>query len=145
MATEVTDPDEHTRLFALAEKIYAGYGPRGTHHGIDAIKTELQSFVKAAPSTIVDVKTLVSDGGTVMLERVDNFEIQGKPFGLEVAGVFEVDGNGESTAGETTTTSSRYKTALQTHWARQADHSNSHRSANGTPLVSGHVTARTTK
>ena len=68
-------------------------GPRGTHHGIDAIKTELQSFVKAAPSTIVDVKTLVSDGGTVMLERVDNFEIQGKPFGLEVAGVFEVDGN----------------------------------------------------
>ena len=68
-------------------------GPRGTHHGIDAIKTELQSFVKATPSTIVDVKTLVSDGGTVMLERVDNFEIQGKPFGLEVAGVFEVDGN----------------------------------------------------
>ena len=69
-------------------------GPRGTHHGIDAIKTELQSFVKTTPSTIVDVKTLVSDGGTVMLERVDNFEIQGKPFGLEVAGVFEVDSNG---------------------------------------------------
>ena len=69
-------------------------GARGTHHGIDAIKTELQSFVKTTPSTIVDVKTLVSDGGTVMLERVDNFEIQGKPFGLEVAGVFEVDSNG---------------------------------------------------
>ena len=26
VATEVTDPDEHTRLLALAEKIYAGYG-----------------------------------------------------------------------------------------------------------------------
>ena len=26
MATEVTDPDEHTRLFVLAEGIYAGYG-----------------------------------------------------------------------------------------------------------------------
>ena len=25
MAAEVTDPDEHVRLFALAEKIYAGY------------------------------------------------------------------------------------------------------------------------
>ena len=25
VATEVTDPDEHTRLLALAEKIYAGY------------------------------------------------------------------------------------------------------------------------
>ena len=26
MATEVADPDEYARLFALAEKIYAGYG-----------------------------------------------------------------------------------------------------------------------
>ena len=26
VAAEVTDPDEHVRLFALAEKVYAGYG-----------------------------------------------------------------------------------------------------------------------
>jgi len=26
VATEVTDPDEHTRLYALAEGVYAGYG-----------------------------------------------------------------------------------------------------------------------
>jgi deazaflavin-dependent oxidoreductase (nitroreductase family) len=26
MATEVADPDEYARLFALAEKVYAGYG-----------------------------------------------------------------------------------------------------------------------
>ena len=26
MATEVTDPDEYVRLYALAEKVYAGYG-----------------------------------------------------------------------------------------------------------------------
>jgi limonene-1,2-epoxide hydrolase len=69
-------------------------GPRGTHHGIDAIKTELQDFVKTIPSTIIEFKTLVSEGGTVMLERVDHFEIQGKPFVMEVAAVFEVDGNG---------------------------------------------------
>ena len=69
-------------------------GPRGIHHGIGAIKAELQSFVKVTPSTIVDVKTLVANGGTVMAERVDNFEFQGKPFGLEVAAVFEVDGSG---------------------------------------------------
>lgn len=26
VATEVTDPDEYTRLYALAERVYAGYG-----------------------------------------------------------------------------------------------------------------------
>ena len=26
VATEVTDPDQHARLFALAEKVFAGYG-----------------------------------------------------------------------------------------------------------------------
>ena len=66
-------------------------GPRGVHHGIGAIKALIQSFVKVTPSTIVDVKTLVATGGTVMVERVDNFDVQGKPFGLEVAAVFEVD------------------------------------------------------
>jgi limonene-1,2-epoxide hydrolase len=70
-------------------------GPRGVHHGIGAIKALIQSFVKVTPSTIVDVKTLVATGGTVMVERVDNFDVQGKPFGLEVAAVFEVDSNGQ--------------------------------------------------
>jgi limonene-1,2-epoxide hydrolase len=69
-------------------------GPRGTHHGIDAIKAELQSMVKMFPSTVIDVRTLVADGRTVMVERVDNFEVQAKPFGLEVAAVFELDGDG---------------------------------------------------
>jgi limonene-1,2-epoxide hydrolase len=50
--------------------------------------------VKVTPCTVVDVKTLVANGGTVMAERVDNFDVQGKPFGLEVAAVFEVDGSG---------------------------------------------------
>ena len=26
MATEVTDPDEYARLYALAENVFAGYG-----------------------------------------------------------------------------------------------------------------------
>jgi limonene-1,2-epoxide hydrolase len=79
--------------FISEDAVYTD-GPRGTHHGIDAIKAELQSMLKMTPSTIIDVKTLVADGATVMTERVDNFEVQGKPFGLEVAAVFEVDGNG---------------------------------------------------
>ena len=69
-------------------------GPRGTHHGIDAIKRELQSFVKTIPSTTIELMTLVSEGGTVMLERVDHFEVQGKPVVMAVAAVFEVDDTG---------------------------------------------------
>jgi limonene-1,2-epoxide hydrolase len=32
-----------------------------------------------------------------MVERVDNFKIQGRPFDLEVAAVFNVDDNGRIT------------------------------------------------
>lgn len=69
-------------------------GPRGTHSGIDAIKAELQSMLKLVPSTAIDVKALVANGDTVITERVDNFEVQGKSFGLEVAAVFKVDNDG---------------------------------------------------
>jgi len=69
-------------------------GPRGVHHGIDAIRAELETMVKVVPSTSVDIKKLVASGGTVMVERVDNFKLGGKPFDLEVATVFDVDDNG---------------------------------------------------
>jgi Limonene-1,2-epoxide hydrolase catalytic domain len=48
-------------------------------------------MAKMISSINIEVKALVANGGTVMTERVDTFEIQGKPFGLEVAAVFEVD------------------------------------------------------
>ena len=90
-----SDLDEMVSFFS-DDAVYTD-GPRGTHHGIDAIKTELRSFVKTIPSTVIEFKTLISEGGTVMLERVDHFEIQGKPIVMEVAAVFEVDGNGRIT------------------------------------------------
>jgi Limonene-1,2-epoxide hydrolase catalytic domain len=49
------------------------------------------------PSTTVDVKSIVATGGTVLTERVDNFKIDGKPIGMEVVGVFDVDANGRIT------------------------------------------------
>jgi limonene-1,2-epoxide hydrolase len=69
-------------------------GPRGVHHGIDAIRAELGTMVKIVPSTSIDIKKLVAEGGTVMVERVDSFKLGGKPFDLEVAAVFDVDDNG---------------------------------------------------
>ena len=72
-------------------------GPRGVHRGIDAIKAEFQLTVSMVPSTTVDIKSLAASEGTVMTERVDNFEVGGKPIGMEVMGVFDVDSNGRIT------------------------------------------------
>jgi limonene-1,2-epoxide hydrolase len=70
-------------------------GPRGTYSGIDAIRAALEAQVQVTPSLTVDVKTLAVDGTTVFIERVDSFEVEGKSFGLEVVGVFELDGDGK--------------------------------------------------
>ena len=69
-------------------------GPRGVHRGVDAIRAELDAALKLVPSTRVDIKALVADGSTVMVERVDNFDIAGKPFAMEIAAAFEVDNDG---------------------------------------------------
>jgi limonene-1,2-epoxide hydrolase len=69
-------------------------GPRGTYRGVTAIRAEIESQVQLVPSLVVEVKNLVATGGTVMVERVDTFEMHGKSFGLEVVGVFEIDGGG---------------------------------------------------
>ena len=119
--------------------------PRGIHHGIGAIKAELQSFVKVTPSTIVDVKTLVANGGTVMAERVDNFEIQGKPFGLEVAAVFEVDGSGRIKRWRDYYDLRSIEDRIAAALARQADHSIHTDGLPGTRSVSGHATANAPK
>lgn len=72
-------------------------GPRGIYRGVDAIRTEVESQVQLVPSITVDVRNLVASGGTVMVERADIFETQGRSFDLEVVGVFEVDDDGKIT------------------------------------------------
>ena len=89
-ALERSDVDELLSYFR-DDAVFVD-GPRGTHEGIDAIRTELQSIAMLS-SLSVEVKALVANGGTVMTERVDTFEIKGKPFGLEIAAVIEVDGD----------------------------------------------------
>ena len=49
------------------------------------------------PSTTVDIKTLTTDRGVVMVEREEPFVIEGKPIDHEVVGVFDVDDNGRIT------------------------------------------------
>ncbi len=90
-----SDLDELVNFFG-DDAIYTD-GPRGVHRGIDAIRAELDAMVKMVPSTAIDVKTLVANGGTVMVERVDTFQIAGTPLDLEVAAVFEVDADSRIT------------------------------------------------
>ena len=87
-----SDVDELIGFFS-DDAVYTD-GPRGAHRGIDAIRAEFREIVEIVPSTAIDIKTLVADSDTVIVERVDNFEIGGKPFRLEVVGVFEIDNNG---------------------------------------------------
>jgi limonene-1,2-epoxide hydrolase len=42
----------------------------------------------------IDVNSLVAQGGTVMMEGVENDRIGGKPFSLQVMGAFEIDADG---------------------------------------------------
>jgi limonene-1,2-epoxide hydrolase len=70
-------------------------GPRGVHRGVNAIKSELETQLAMGFGGITaDVKSLVADGGTVMLERVDSYRIGGKPFSMEVMAAFEIDAEG---------------------------------------------------
>jgi limonene-1,2-epoxide hydrolase len=87
-----SDADEMSGFFT-DDAVYID-GPRGTYRGIDAIKAELQSIVQMVPSTTAHVKALSVSGNTVMVERVDVFETQGKSFDMEVAGVFEIGDSG---------------------------------------------------
>ena len=56
-------------------------GPRGVHHGLDAIRSELEVQLAMGFEVVKeDVKSLIADGGTVMLERVEHLRVGGKPF-----------------------------------------------------------------
>jgi uncharacterized protein (TIGR02246 family) len=66
-------------------------GPQGVRRGVDAIKTELAAQLAITGGTTVDVKSLVADSGTVMVEEVSSFSVGGKRISAVVMAVFELD------------------------------------------------------
>jgi uncharacterized protein (TIGR02246 family) len=72
-------------------------GPQGVRRGVDAIKSELAAQLKVTRGVNVDVKTLVSDGETVMVEQVSNSSIRGNPVSAVVMAVFEFDADSRIT------------------------------------------------
>jgi limonene-1,2-epoxide hydrolase len=79
--------------------------PRGEQRGIDAIRTQFEEDIAMTPSTWCNITKLLTDGSTVMAERVDTFTTLGHPLSMEVAGVFDVDAGDESHVGTNTSTS----------------------------------------
>ncbi len=72
-------------------------GPQGVRRGADAIKSELCNQLRAVGGVTVDVKSLLSDGRTVMVEQVSNSSVGGNPVSTAVMTVFELDAEGRIT------------------------------------------------
>jgi limonene-1,2-epoxide hydrolase len=66
-------------------------GPQGARRGAYAIKSELAAQLKAVRGVVVEVKTLLSKGATVMVEQVSHASIRGNPVSAVVMAVFELD------------------------------------------------------
>ena len=89
-----TDSDE-VAAFLTPDATYTD-GPRGTSYGRDAIREVMAAAFTQFPAGFdVTVRSLVSDGRTVMVERTDRFEVAGRSFAMDVAGALEVNEGGQ--------------------------------------------------
>jgi len=67
-------------------------GSRGVHVGADAIRVVMTDMMPTAPNVTREVTRTVADERTVMIERVDHFDYEGKTIRCEIAVAFDVDG-----------------------------------------------------
>jgi limonene-1,2-epoxide hydrolase len=79
-------------------------GPQGVRRGADAIKSELATQLNAVGGVRVEVKSLVSQGTTVMVEQISNATISGNPVSTVVMAVLSLIPKGESNSGVRPTT-----------------------------------------
>jgi limonene-1,2-epoxide hydrolase len=91
-AWEDPEPDELGGFFHDAAEWVDG--PQGVRRGADAIKAELAAQLTAVGGVRVEVRTLVADGSTVMVEQVSNSTVRGKPITSVVMAVFEFGAEG---------------------------------------------------
>jgi ketosteroid isomerase-like protein len=69
-------------------------GPQGVRRGAAAIRDEITSQLTAVGGTTAEVKTLLSDGNTVMVEQVSHGTFRGKHIYTTVMAVFEFTADG---------------------------------------------------
>jgi limonene-1,2-epoxide hydrolase len=85
-------PEQLTKLFA-EDAVWVD-GPNGVHHGAQAIVEELVRQLSLFPGQWIEVDTLISDGGTVMVEWHGGFTAGRTAVHTKVMAAFEVDANG---------------------------------------------------
>ena len=83
-ACELLAPDVHYDNVPMEPK----------HDGRDAVRDALKMFLGASPTVEWRVERQAVTGQVVMNERVDCFEMGGKPLAIPVAGIFEVNDKG---------------------------------------------------
>jgi uncharacterized protein (TIGR02246 family) len=69
-------------------------GPQGVRRGANAIADELAKQLAISDQMMMEVITLVANGGTVMVECRGGWTMGGKPISTTVMAVFEIDANG---------------------------------------------------
>jgi len=103
------DPEEIVRRFCEAvteidvEKLLGFFSDDAVYHNIpidpvqgrEAIAAMLGQFLGPATKAEFEITAIASSGRTVMTERIDRFEIGGKPIVLRVMGAFEITPGGE--------------------------------------------------
>jgi limonene-1,2-epoxide hydrolase len=83
-ACELLAPDIHYDNVPMEPK----------HDGRDTVRDVLKMFLGASPTVEWRVERQTATGSVVMNERVDCFEMGGKPLAIPVAGIFEVNDDG---------------------------------------------------
>lgn len=86
------DPDELGTFFD-SDAVWVD-GPQGVRRGVAAITAELVDQLAVSGGVSVDVKALVSNDTTVMVEQTHSFRIAGKPISAVVMAVFELTPDG---------------------------------------------------
>jgi limonene-1,2-epoxide hydrolase len=66
-------------------------------HGATAVVSELAAQLAVTKGTAVEIKTLLSEGATVMVEEISTFTISGSSISAVVMAVFEFDPTGRIT------------------------------------------------
>ncbi len=66
--------------------------------GLDAIRATLGIFVVPGSEAKFEIRSVASNGNTVLTERVDHLSIGGKPVVVPVMGAFEVNADGKISA-----------------------------------------------
>jgi limonene-1,2-epoxide hydrolase len=70
----------------------------GAHHGIDAARNDLARQVATGfEDNTIEVRSLVADGGKVMVERTDHFTMDGHRITMVFNAAFEVNAEGRVT------------------------------------------------